>query len=62
MTVIFGKALIPESNWNVKDFNRFRNRLMLGFAFRDRTANMSVGLSVTKPNNAWSWLNPTYNC
>ena len=39
---------------------RFRNRPLLGFAFRNNTGKMEVGLSATKPNKAWSKLNPTY--
>jgi len=33
---------------------------LLGFAIRNNTGKMYVGLSATKPNKAWSRLNPTY--
>jgi hypothetical protein len=38
----------------------FRNRPLLGFAIRTNTGKMWVGMSATKPNEAWSRLNPTY--
>jgi len=39
---------------------RFRNGPLLGFAIRNNTGKMQVGLSATKPNKAWCRLNPTY--
>jgi hypothetical protein len=32
----------------------------LGFTFQEITGEIQVGLSATKPNKDWGWLNPTW--
>jgi hypothetical protein len=38
----------------------FRNPPLLGFAFRNNTGKIWIGLSATEPNEVWNGLNPTY--
>jgi hypothetical protein len=56
------KAEGPRRRLNQKRnfWGRSRSQALLGFAFQHITGQMWVGLRATKPNNAWSWLSPTY--